>query len=297
MSGHLLQLARRGLGISHGVRSRATLPYATSSAATRFEADDFASGLSSERAPEPGPDLPQADSSNSPPALRTAPPAQAHSPAAFREANPTDVSSAPPTLFATHHAQRDALRQTPQEDADTPGPDAQELPRDRNVLRHPPADPRSVHATDGDGTAPAADSTPPPAPPEGARQTPPTQTGTRAQLDPLIDRLFTPAPQPPPRAREAAPTTGDDIAPQRPAPERATLMPARPAASVDHMAADAHARSAADAPDTPPEVHITIGRLEINPPPRPPPPPAPRPRGPAPLSLGDYLARRQGGRP
>ncbi|QKV56549.1 MAG: hypothetical protein HT580_04340 [Dechloromonas sp.] len=46
-----------------------------------------------------------------------------------------------------------------------------------------------------------------------------------------------------------------------------------------------------------PEVHITIGRLEVNPPARPTPPPAPRPRGPVPLSLSDYLARRNGGRP
>lgn len=44
-----------------------------------------------------------------------------------------------------------------------------------------------------------------------------------------------------------------------------------------------------------PEVHITIGRLEVNPPARPAPPPL-RPRGPAPLSLSDYLARRNGGR-
>jgi hypothetical protein len=46
-----------------------------------------------------------------------------------------------------------------------------------------------------------------------------------------------------------------------------------------------------------PEVHITIGRLEVNPPAPLTPPPATRPRGPAPLSLADYLARRNGGRP
>jgi hypothetical protein len=49
-------------------------------------------------------------------------------------------------------------------------------------------------------------------------------------------------------------------------------------------------------PEAAPEVHITIGRLEVNPPSRPAPPPAPGPRGPAPLSLSDYLARRDGGR-
>jgi hypothetical protein len=50
-------------------------------------------------------------------------------------------------------------------------------------------------------------------------------------------------------------------------------------------------------PDSAPEVHITIGRLEVNPPSRPAPAAQPpRPRGPAPLSLSDYLARRNGGR-
>lgn len=49
--------------------------------------------------------------------------------------------------------------------------------------------------------------------------------------------------------------------------------------------------------DSAPEVHITIGRLEVNPPSRPAPAAQPpRPRGPAPLSLSDYLARRNGGR-
>lgn len=56
-------------------------------------------------------------------------------------------------------------------------------------------------------------------------------------------------------------------------------------------------RPSAAASDAAPEVHITIGRLEVNPPSRPPPPSPSPPRGPAPLSLSDYLARRNGGRP
>lgn len=82
----------------------------------------------------------------------------------------------------------------------------------------------------------------------------------------------------------------------------AGLVPARTAAPADAGTIRTQAgrdrplkRPPAAAPEAAPEVHITIGRLEVNPPSRPP-PPAPAPRGPAPLSLSDYLARRNGGR-
>jgi hypothetical protein len=74
----------------------------------------------------------------------------------------------------------------------------------------------------------------------------------------------------------------------------ATLIP-RPVASHIRPPANRESQQAA-ATESAPEVHITIGRLEVNPPARPAPSPPPRPRGPAPLSLSDYLARRQGGR-
>ena len=74
----------------------------------------------------------------------------------------------------------------------------------------------------------------------------------------------------------------------------ATLIP-RPVASHIRPPANRESQQAA-ATESAPEVHITIGRLEVNPPARPAPSPPPRPRGPAPLSLSDYLARRHGGR-
>ena len=74
----------------------------------------------------------------------------------------------------------------------------------------------------------------------------------------------------------------------------ATLIP-RPVASHIRPPASRESQQPA-ATESAPEIHITIGRLEVNPPTRPAPLPPPRPRGPAPLSLSDYLARRQGGR-
>ena len=74
----------------------------------------------------------------------------------------------------------------------------------------------------------------------------------------------------------------------------ATLIP-RPVASHIRPPASRESQQPA-ATESAPEVHITIGRLEVNPPARPAPLPPPRPRGPAPLSLSDYLARRHGGR-
>ena len=74
----------------------------------------------------------------------------------------------------------------------------------------------------------------------------------------------------------------------------ATLIP-RPIASHIRQPASRESQQAV-ATESAPEIHITIGRLEVNPPARPAPLPPPRPRGPAPLSLSDYLARRHGGR-
>jgi hypothetical protein len=297
MSGYLLQLARRGLGLSHGVRSRAALPYAASAATTRTATDDFAYGLDAEPSPDPGTDLAQADNTSNPHTQRTAPLSQVHSRPPADESSLANASSPAPTRGATSRGLHDVQQQTPQVKTDTPGPAALQLTHDRDVLPRPPDDMHSTHPADTNGKGAATASTPSATPPASARQTPPARTGTRTQLDTLIDRLVTPAPQPAPVETPAAPTPRDNITPARPLPEHATLMPPRPAASVERMAASPHARNAAEAPDPSPEVHITIGRLEINSPSRPAPPPSPRPRGPAPLSLGDYLARRQGGKP
>jgi hypothetical protein len=44
-----------------------------------------------------------------------------------------------------------------------------------------------------------------------------------------------------------------------------------------------------------PVVNVTIGRVEVRPPPTPPPPPPVRAPGPRPLSLDEYLERRNDG--
>ena len=97
-----------------------------------------------------------------------------------------------------------------------------------------------------------------------------------------------------------APQTAPQITQQSERPSQptsnkpVTLIP-RPIASHIRPPASRESQQAA-ATESAPEIHITIGRLEVNPPARPAPLPPPRPRGPAPLSLSDYLARRHGGR-
>ena len=99
---------------------------------------------------------------------------------------------------------------------------------------------------------------------------------------------------------QEAPQTAPQITQQSERPSQptsskpATLIP-RPIASHIRPPASRESQQAATT-ESAPEIHITIGRLEVNPPARPVPLPPPRPRGPAPLSLSDYLARRHGGR-
>lgn len=106
----------------------------------------------------------------------------------------------------------------------------------------------------------------------------------------LVARLIgQDAPQTTPQATQKAER------PSQPASSKpATLIP-RPIASHIRPPASRESQQA-EATESAPEVHITIGRLEVNSPARPAPLPPPRPRGPAPLSLSDYLARRHGGR-
>jgi hypothetical protein len=109
-------------------------------------------------------------------------------------------------------------------------------------------------------------------------------------IESLVSRLLGDKPGQPEKSPESAapPTviTARQANQQRPA-EISTI---RPQSSRERQ-------SPAPETDSAPEVHITIGRLEVNPPSRPAPAAQPpRPRGPAPLSLSDYLARRNGGR-
>ncbi|AWI80697.1 hypothetical protein CEW87_15765 [Parazoarcus communis] len=295
MSGYLLQLARRGLGLSPGVRSRATLPYAASTAAPNAAKDG--TGL------EIAPDVLQAASSSSPGTPDISP----QSAPQTRNAATASTPSVPPTLLSAQQVQSGVLQRTAQAKPDTPGPGRHTGTHAPDVLQHRSGDTRETHAAHDTthGTSIAANLAPTRSPatrvphPDTRQTPPPTQAATRVRLDTLIDRLVAPPPQSDVPARDAATTASDERAQPLPIAERATLMPSRASTGAERMAVNPqplHAGQTSDTPDTPPEVHITIGRLEINPPPRPAPPPPPQRRGPAPLSLGDYLARRQGGR-
>tara|TARA_R110001583_G_scaffold195000_1_gene368417 strand:- start:28162 stop:29055 length:894 start_codon:yes stop_codon:yes gene_type:complete len=295
MSGYLLQLARRSLGISHRARSRATLPYAT--AATRAPMEE---GL----APTFEPGLSQPDTNGSSTPDRDTARAQTMTPAPHM----ADAAPTPQPLLPSPAPRAAALQHAALAKADTPGPGERE---------NRPAPERQRAQPTRSGATPAADSTPafdapftdaphrtPPAalaPPE-ARQpqsevqpaATPLRAGSSRDLDSLIERLVSPASQPTPAAQDEAEPTANDAVPTRSVPARAAGSAVRPAAASERLRSEAQPRKPADDTDAAPEVHITIGRLEINPPQRPAPPP-PQRRGPAPLSLADYLARRQGG--
>jgi hypothetical protein len=55
------------------------------------------------------------------------------------------------------------------------------------------------------------------------------------------------------------------------------------------------ARRPSPSQDVAPVVNVTIGRVEVRPPAAPPPPPPVRTSGPRPLSLDEYLERRNSG--
>jgi hypothetical protein len=124
-----------------------------------------------------------------------------------------------------------------------------------------------------------------PAPAQGSQSGKSSKAGGIADLENLISRLVGPETNQtatPPNT-QPAPTSGSA---QQLTRRYTPVDTVRPPAGRESP-------SSTEAESTP-EVHITIGRLEVNPPSRPAPPP--RPRGPAPMSLSDYLDRRNGGR-
>lgn len=296
MSGYLLQLARRSLGISHRARSRATLPYAT--AATRAPMEE---GL----APTFEPHLSRPDTNGSSTPHRDTARAQTMTPTPHM----ADAARTPQPLLPSPGPHAAALQHAAQAKPDMPGPRERE---NRPAPERPHAQPTRGGSTAAD-SRPAFDSPftdtphrtrPAALAPAEARQpqsdVQPTATPLRANssrdLDSLIERLVSPAGQPTPPAQDGVQPTTNDAVPPRPLPARTAGSPVRPAAASERLRSEAQAHKPADDTDAAPEVHITIGRMEINPPQRPaPPPPPPQRRGPAPLSLSDYLARRQGG--
>lgn len=267
MGGFLHQLASRSLGLAPQIRPRAALPYAP-----------------------PAADLPMTGTASheSPPIAAIEPSGLA--PTTARRGEPAADPALPaPVVGKTAPASRRA--------ADTPTPAASQPPRMAQPEGVPPAIAPDLSAPSTARPAVAGPATveqlpvpPRPEPAPAAVRPAESRQPAAADLDKLIARLLgehprTPDKSPPPPPPPTAIVTHQPV--QRPT----AIIPTRPPAGRERQAA-------APETDSAPEVHITIGRLEVNPPSRPAPAAQPaRPRGPAPLSLSDYLARRNGGRP
>lgn len=273
MSGFLHQLAARSLGLAPAARPRAALPYAAPVPET------LAPALAAM-----APDAPAALAAAPLPATRRDPSGPAPEPAAMP---PTDRRTAAEPPPASHP--RTASAGIPALPSVLPTVSA---PRQRPDTSHEgdqPASPRPVIATILTGAA--IPSVRPPENPAAAASRPADDEPTAGLLDleSLVSRLVGQATGHHPLTPDGTPSPSTAVAP-------ATSQPPRPSYASHRPAERREAAEAANpATDTAPEVHITIGRLEVNAPSRPTPPP-PRPRGPAPLALGDYLARRAGGR-
>lgn len=272
MSGFLHQLAARSLGLAPAARPRATLPYAAPAPET--PAPELATVAPEAPAVVAAAPLPTAwrDASGPTPETATVLPTERHATAVPTLVNhpSTDRAEIPalPSLVPTVSTPRQRPDTTREgEPTAIRHLDHAPLPTDAAI---PKARPPENQA--------AADSRP------GADEPAPGLL----DLEALVSRLVGQA--------TGHYTSLDDTPSPSPAVAPATDQPPRPGHTSHRPAERREAMEAASlTADTAPEVHITIGRLEVNPPSRPTPPP-PRPRGPAPLSLGDYLARRAGGR-
>jgi hypothetical protein len=276
MSGFLHQLASRSLGLAPQIKSRAALPYAA-----------------------PAADLPMAETGGF--ELPPAAPAivrQGHEvPLQNTRRREHEAAGAPPRPIFAEKAERAAsgARQEPHAAADSasqpardarppwPGDAAPEIAHSRQLTPHSiaaivspvAAEPKHIHRHPG----PA---------PEIRHPGDETQ-GRFADLEALVSRLLG-------DVRTQPETSPDSATPSTFATQQPTSQPAGKISTIRALASRERPTTAPEI-DSAPEVHITIGRLEVNPPTRPAPAaPPPRPRSPAPLSLSDYLARRHGGR-
>lgn len=271
MSGFLHQLAARSLGLAPAARPRAALPYAapvpeTPAPALAAVAPEAAATVAA--APLP---VTWRDASGPAPEPATVPPAERHA------AEPTPASP-----FPAARAEIPALPSVvPAVSAPRQRPDTSRE-GEPTAIRHPDHAPLPTDAAISSARLPENQAT------TASRPSSDEPAAGLADLETLISRLVGQATShhPSPDGTRSPSTA---MAPTNGQPPRPGHASPRPAERRDALAA------ASPAADSAPEVHITIGRLEVNPPSRPTPPP-PRPRGPAPLSLGDYLARRAGGR-
>lgn len=271
MSGFLHQLAARSLGLAPAARPRAALPYAAPAPETAATVESAPAALASAAPP---PAMP------APPVLRGKP-GPAHDLAPLHGPRATDSGDDPATSAD--------LRPAPTEQ-----PTGQALPPQTAGLRHnqqesrPPAPARRDTLVNPPLTVMPASRLPEPTAAPDSHPVGEATSGRLSDLENLVSRLLAPATNHPTPAPEPAGSPPTAPLPTGRRPEQTLTV--RPQAGREDLA-----KAASPTPDPAPEVHITIGRLEVNPPSRPTPPP-PRPRGPAPLSLGDYLARRAGGR-
>lgn len=282
-TGFLHQLAARSLGLAPQVKPRAALPYAIT-APLPGEAEVagiYMAGQEAVAASLPGRGEARHETGGRPPEALL-PPTEAR--AARQSANtlagrtPMNGDERQPRPA---HAPLASAPPDPHRDPSGDGTRAQAISQGLPRSRRPMPDAREATATLGvaekDEKSPArADS--------GAAPIPDLESLVARLLAPRQDSLTSPASQQT-RAetrREAQPATPPSVA-------RAETVTARRPPAVLQPSAPREAEAA-------PDVHITIGRLEVNAPSKPLPQAPARPRGPAPLSLSDYLARRQGSR-
>jgi len=274
MSGFLHQLAARSLGLAPEVRPRAALPYAAPALDTQAaEASAWQpapAGLAAE-AQAPTSTAPKTPASNFKADYAHPAPLLAERSGDKLAANrPANTSS--PATAAGNEQLRGLPSQAPHR-ADSQTEITTSQRNDKASQASPPAAPIYLR--------------PEPAPAQNSQPGNDDPGSGFADLESLVTRLLKPEsnqPAPPPNATPSPASAKPPATTQRPAP----VSTVRPQASRE--------RPSITEAETSPEVHITIGRLEVKPPGRPAPPPPPRPRGPAPLSLADYLARRNGGR-
>lgn len=267
MNGFLHQLASRSLGLAPQIKSRAALPYAAPTA--DFSMTETASNETptaiERRKFEPTHTTrrhEQATDNAMPAPIVTENPTPA---TPFEGPNSPPSTSQPPRISARQLPDNAPRETTPDRPAPPPA----------NITSPLAAEPKSVARQ----LAPAPETY---RPDENHRP-------ALADLESLVTRLLGDKPIHPEKSPEVV-TPSTVVKPRQTNQRPAELSTIRPQSGRQRQ-------SPAPETDSAPEVHITIGRLEVNPPSRPAPAAQPpRPRGPAPLSLSDYLARRHGGR-
>ncbi|MFZ2973499.1 MAG: hypothetical protein WA049_12735 [Ferribacterium limneticum] len=268
MRGFLHQLATRSLGLAPQIKSRAALPYAAPAA--DFSMTEAASHEATPAIERPGFE-PQTDVRRNKQATESTQPAPivASNPAPatpLEQRTPTPRPVFPPRISAQQLPDITPFETTPDRQAPPPANIANPLAAEpKSVARHLAPAPETYRP----------DETPRPA---------------LADLESLVTRLLLgDKPGHPEKSPEVA-TPPTVVTPRQTNQRPAEISAIRPQSTRERP-------TPAPETDSSPEVHITIGRLEVNPPSRPAPAAQPpRPRGPAPLSLSDYLARRHGGR-